>query len=334
MAYEYSVGRRDFGDIDYEGDDNTQLDFDTDFIALVTNVVRMLSVKGSNVGIGTDTPDTDELLTIDGADGRHQANIQFREDGANRAKIGVNDSDNLVLHNQATNKHIVLKVNDQVVTREGLRIDGAVAAVVVNEGSESLVDFRVESDSNTHMLFVDGSENKVGIGTQQPAYTLDVQGDVGVNQNIYHNGDPDTLITFNNNQIVLKAGNLALVTAEKNSSAPHEVTIHDGANNVDFVVKGNGSGAGNPGMKFDASTNRLGINGVGSPQVALDIDSDAIRLRSSSTPSSAGDFGHQGEIRWDANYIYICVATDTWKRVALSAWQTNYQYGKMVKIFR
>jgi hypothetical protein len=320
MAYKYSVGRRDFGDIDYEGDDNTQIDFDTDFIALVTNGVRMLSVNGSNVGIGTDTPDTDELLTIDGADGSHEANIQFREDGANRAKIGVNDSDNLVLHNQATNKHIVLKVNDQGVTREGLRIDGAVAAVVVNEGSESLVDFRVESDSNTHMLFVDGSENKVGIGTQQPAYTLDVQGDVGVNQNIYHNGDPDTLITFNNNQIVLKAGNLALVTAEKNSSAPHEVTINDGANNVDFVVKGNGSGAGNPGMKFDASTNRLGINGVGSPQVALDIDSDAIRLRSSSTPSSAGDFGHQGEIRWDANYIYICVATDTWKRVALSAW--------------
>ena len=39
-----------------------------------------------------------------------------------------------------------------------------------------------------------------------------------------------------------------------------------------------------------------------------------------STPSSATDFGFPGEIRWDANYIYVCVATDTWKRVALSSW--------------
>ena len=164
------------------------------------------------------------------------------------------------------------------------------------------------------------SGSTVGIGTATPDYTLDVAGDIGVDQNIYHNGDADTLMRFNDNQIILKAGNLTMVTAEKNSSAPHEVTINDGANNVDFVVKGNGSGAGNPGMKFDASTNRLGINGVGSPQVALDIDSDAIRLRNSNTPSSAGDFGHKGEIRWDANYIYICVDTDTWKRVALSTW--------------
>jgi hypothetical protein len=57
MAYKYSVGRRDFGDIDYEGDDNTQIDFDADFIALVTNGVQMLTVSGSQVGIGTTDPD-------------------------------------------------------------------------------------------------------------------------------------------------------------------------------------------------------------------------------------------------------------------------------------
>ena len=94
--------------------------------------------------------------------------IQFQEGGADRAIIEVNDSDNLVLHNKTTNKHIVFKVNDQGVTREGIRVDGAVPEVVVNEGSESLVDFRVESDNNTHMLFVDGGNNKVGIGTDSP----------------------------------------------------------------------------------------------------------------------------------------------------------------------
>ena len=176
MAYKYSVGKRKFDDITAEGDaqGNTKIDFDEDYIALVTSGSSALAVSGSHVGIGTATPDVDELLTIDGASGNHEANIQFREDGANRAKIGINDSDNLVFHNQTTNKHIVLKVNDQGVTREGLRIDGAAPEVVVNEGSESLVDFRVESDNNTHMLFVDGSTDKVGIDTSSPKTALDV----------------------------------------------------------------------------------------------------------------------------------------------------------------
>ena len=112
----------------------------------------------------------------------------------------------------------------------------------------------------------------VGIGTTSPDYTLHVAGAIGVDEYIYHNADADTLIRFTEDKIVLKAGNLALVTAEQKSAAPHEVTINDGGNNVDFVVKGNGSGEGNPGMKFDASTNKLGINGVGTHDEALHVD--------------------------------------------------------------
>ena len=198
--------------------------------------------------------------------------IQFKEEGSDRATIEINDSDNLVIVNQSSNKHVVFKTNDAGVVREGFRVGGVTPEVVVNEGSESLVDFRVESGNSTHMLFVDGGNDKVGIGTDQPDYTLDVAGDIGVDQFIYHNGDADTLINFADDKIVLKAGNLALVTAEKNSSAPHEVTINDGGNNVDFVVKGNGSNQGNPGMKFDADTNKLGINGIGTPLYELDVD--------------------------------------------------------------
>ena len=39
----------------------------------------------------------------------------------------------------------------------------------------------------------------------------------------------------------------------------------------------------------------------------------------SGTPSSSSASGTQGMIRYDANYVYICVATNTWKRSALSS---------------
>jgi len=37
-------------------------------------------------------------------------------------------------------------------------------------------------------------------------------------------------------------------------------------------------------------------------------------------PGSSSASGTQGSITWDNDYIYICVATDTWKRAALSAY--------------
>jgi len=46
---------------------------------------------------------------------------------------------------------------------------------VINEGGDS-GDFRVEADGETHMLFVDSGEDRVGIATSTPAYTFDVTG--------------------------------------------------------------------------------------------------------------------------------------------------------------
>jgi hypothetical protein len=38
------------------------------------------------------------------------------------------------------------------------------------------------------------------------------------------------------------------------------------------------------------------------------------------TPASASASGVAGTIAWDASYIYICTATNTWKRVAIATW--------------
>ena len=37
-------------------------------------------------------------------------------------------------------------------------------------------------------------------------------------------------------------------------------------------------------------------------------------------PASATAAGTAGQVRWDDNYIYVCTATNTWKRVAISTW--------------
>jgi hypothetical protein len=46
----------------------------------------------------------------------------------------------------------------------------------------------------------------------------------------------------------------------------------------------------------------------------------ADRLKNTAAPATATDTGTAGEIRYDADYIYICTATDTWKRVAIATW--------------
>ena len=43
-------------------------------------------------------------------------------------------------------------------------------------------------------------------------------------------------------------------------------------------------------------------------------------LTSPTVPTAAGDPGVPGQISWDADFIYICVTADTWKRVAIATW--------------
>jgi hypothetical protein len=48
--------------------------------------------------------------------------------------------------------------------------------------------------------------------------------------------------------------------------------------------------------------------------------SNAFRITNSQTPASAAATGTAGTIAWDSSYIYVCTATNTWKRVAISTW--------------
>ena len=47
------------------------------------------------------------------------------------------------------------------------------------------------------------------------------------------------------------------------------------------------------------------------------IASSGINLNNLTIPSSTSDTGTAGDIVWDSNYVYVCTATDTWKRLSL-----------------
>lgn len=160
------------------------------------------------------------------------------------------------------------KLNPNQVNEDTLEdADGNTKVQVEEASDENKIRF---DTAGTERMIIDENGN-VGIGTSSPDYTLDVAGNIGVDQYIYHNGDANTLINFTDDGITFKAGGISFIDLDQKASSPHELTFNDGSNNIDLVIKGNGSGAGNPGMKFDASTNRLGINGVGTPDKALHV---------------------------------------------------------------
>ena len=66
-------------------------------------------------------------------------------------------------------------------------------------------------------------------------------------------------------------------------------------------------------------------NGFSGGNDAITIDSNGPNFpagyrSATSTPASASATGVTGQWAWDASYIYICTATNTWKRVAIVAW--------------
>lgn len=52
--------------------------------------------------------------------------------------------------------------------------------------------------------------------------------------------------------------------------------------------------------------------------VQIDPDGDVANIVDA--PASATATGTMGQTAYDSNYFYVCIATNTWKRVALSTW--------------
>lgn len=79
------------------------------------------------------------------------------------------------------------------------RVGFSSTATVFNEDSRD-VDFRVESDGNANMLYVDGGKNSVGIGIEPEAhYTGYVGLDIGAVASLFSNASGTNITTLTNN---------------------------------------------------------------------------------------------------------------------------------------
>jgi hypothetical protein len=67
----------------------------------------------------------------------------------------------------------------------------------------------------------------------------------------------------------------------------------------------------------------IAVSGIGKLAVTNEyvrVEDDNFQIEMSKTPASASASGTAGQIAWDTNYLYVCTATNTWKRTDLNTW--------------
>lgn len=98
-------------------------------------------------------------------------------------------------------------------------------------------------------------------------------------------------------------GSLAFLTSPFNGSSQDEYYLQE---RMRIYYNGNiGVGTTSPTIS----------DGIG-----VHLNGKILRINTSKTPSSASATGNIGEICWDVGYLYVCVATNTWRRIAHNTW--------------
>ena len=109
------------------------------------------------------------------------------------------------------------RVTDFVITANTLTFgDSATDNITFNAATASIPN-GLNIDSNT--LVVNSSTNRVGIGTPAPDYDLDVAGNIGLNEYIYHNGDDNTFIRFQDDDIDIQVGGKSMINIDEDTNS-------------------------------------------------------------------------------------------------------------------
>jgi hypothetical protein len=166
--------------------------------------------------------------------------------------------------------------------------------------------FFLASDKNVYMT-LNGTDGDVSWILTQLILNgrLDVRRDLGITNNTYNlqrlaRVSADGFLEFN---YIADGTNLTGYSIRATNSK--DIVLATTSAPLALVVK--------------PTTGFIGI-GTSSPTDPLDVNGDAIRIRTKRTPASATATGVQGEITWDDNYVYWCTGTNNWKQIPILPW--------------
>jgi hypothetical protein len=172
--------------------------------------------------------------------------------------------------------------------------EGTVSYIKTSDADNNF-KFRRGSD-NTDLFSIDFSDEQILMsGSVTASVDLLVGGDIDVGTGkIYGDNAYNNFLRFNASSSLFKIQNKTYVKFD-GSSGQREVTINEGTNDIDFVVKGTSN---NPLLHADANTNRIGTSGIGTPLAGLHLG-DNLLVNSHITASghisgsstSTGSFG-------------------------------------------
>ena len=150
-------------DIVHKGDSDTKIAFTTDDISIQAGGVEFIKITEN---------DSQDVLTINDSG----ADIDFIVESPNESKALYLHSGNEVFHINHGESNFQTKIhntNDLALTVNS-------TGVVLNDDGHASNDFRVESDNNDHMLFVDSGNDKIGINDNSPISELSVAGKISI----------------------------------------------------------------------------------------------------------------------------------------------------------
>lgn len=98
--------------------------------------------------------------------------------------------------------------------------------------------------------------------------------------------------------------------AEGRAGTRYDVTLSSGV-----------SAAPVPKLRVTANGSLMIGNQIsGTPTASLDVFGNTLRVRTAKTPATATEACDAGTIVWDTGFVYVCTATNVWKRAALATW--------------
>lgn len=279
------------------------------------SLLKLNTDSGTRAFIGSDAQDDGYLYLYDGSDNLKTA---FRTDGNDSYIAG---GGNVGIGTSSPNRILDIESSIPAVRFTDTTVSGLYHEIISGDGNNLQIkaDDGGVGSSSAISFDVDGSEKmrikhtgNVGIGTSSPKQQLHISGGTT-------SGDV-TKVTIGATGANAET-HLQLAENFSGNNMHYGFSfVADGNDTNNLLIKNHDdSTTGAVALSVARTNGNVGI-GTSSPTEILDIDGDSIRLRQSQTPASATATGTQGQIAWDANYMYVCTATNTWKRVALATW--------------